>query len=220
MDEFYAVELDGGNPVSRFNSLAVRVGSGGSARFRRRLSAAPLLSIQPSVTNVHVGDVFVLDVSIADADDLFAFDVEVSFDPTIVQALGLLPGTFLGSSAGVDVDFFSDFIDNGAGEASGAQSRLTLPGRERRRSALQHQVPGRRRGHDRRRLRHRLRPGHRSRFLLRPPDSNAIPMAFDTASGVVNVAPSVPEPATALVVGIGLIGALSRRRARALASSP
>jgi len=177
------------------------------------LSAAPLLSIQPPVTDVHVGDVFVLDVSITGAVDLFAFDVEVHFDQAIVQALNLIPGTFLGSSPGVDVDFFSDFIDNGAGEASGAQSRFApFPGVSG--DGVLYSIRFQAVGVGTTDVDFDIDCDALDPFCSQLRDSNDVPTAFDTAAGIVNVAPSVPEPATALVVGIGLIGALSRRRTR------
>jgi hypothetical protein len=176
------------------------------------VAAAPILSIQPPVTNVNVGDVFVLDVSIANADDLFAFDVEVFFDQAIVQALNLVPGTFLGSSAGVDVDFFSDFIDNGVGEAAGAQSRLMFPGVSG--DGVLFSIRFRAVGVGTTDVGFDIDCDALDPFCSGLRDSNDDPTPFDSALGIVNVAPSVPEPATALVLGVGLIAALARRRAR------
>lgn len=174
-------------------------------------SAAPVLSIQPSVTSVQVNDVFLLDVFIADADDLFAFDVELTFDDAVVRALSLLPGTFLGSSPGLDVDDFSEFIDGP--ELSGAQSRLVFPGVSG--SGVLFSVRFK-----------ALAPGttlvdfdvtcdQNDPFCAELRNANDDPVAYGTESGVVNVARrAVPEPATALLVAAGLAGVARRLRKR------
>jgi general secretion pathway protein D len=173
-------------------------------------SATPLLSIQPPVTNVNVGDVFSLDVSITGADDLFAFDVELFFDPGILRALDLVPATFLGTTAGVDVDSFSPFIDNGAGEAAGAQSRLVFPGvsGDGRLFSVQFRAIGvgsTEVGFD-------VGCDALDPFCSGLRNSNDEPLSFDVASGLVNVAGSIPEPASTLTLGLGAVAVLARRR--------
>jgi hypothetical protein len=181
-----------------------------------RAGAAPVLSIQAPVTDVMVGDVFFLDVFLSGAEDLFAFDVEVAFDRTILQVLQAITGTFLGSTPGVDVDTFSEFIDNDLGEASGAQSRLVFPGVDGAGVLFSLQFRA-------------VAPGSTNvdfdtacdvvdPFCTALRDSGDAPLDFLTELGVVNVAAApvpVPEPtvSTLLIVG-GLLGVVRRRRAR------
>lgn len=71
-----------------FAAFVVLVGVSGA-------DAAPILRIDPPIKDVFVGDNFFLDVYIDDAEDLYAYDVEVTFDPAILEAGFATDGTFL-----------------------------------------------------------------------------------------------------------------------------
>lgn len=172
--------------------------------------AAPVLSIQPGATNVFQGDEFLLDVMVAGAEDLFAFDIEVSFDAAIIRALDIIPGAFLGSIVGVEVDDLTTFIDNPGGSASGAQSRLVIPG-----------VSGDGRLFS---LRFRARaPGSTNvdfdvdcdvtdPFCTELRNSFDEPLMYGTESGIVNVARrAIPEPGAAGLLAAGLLAVVRRR---------
>jgi general secretion pathway protein D len=97
-----------------------------------RAAAAPIISA-PFVT-VGVGDTFAIDISVADAVDLIAWQFDLAFDPTIVAVTSVAEGPFLsdfgttlsppttfspgvvagGSTFGLS-DFFNDLPPNPAG---------------------------------------------------------------------------------------------------------
>jgi hypothetical protein len=174
-------------------------------------AAAPVVSIQPPVTDVFVGDEFVLDVAVSDASDLFAFDLELFFDDTIIRALEVLPGMFLGSTPGVDVDDFSGFIDGP--EVSGAQSRLVFPGVNG--TGVLFSVRFRARAPGSTLVDFDLSCDVNDPFCSELRNGADVPVDFSTRSGVVHVdARVVPEPATLLLLGAGLAAAARRRRTR------
>jgi hypothetical protein len=73
--------------------------------------AAPILSVSPSVTNVQVGNSFTLSVNIADVNDLFGWELNISFGPAeLLNASTPTEGTFLG----VGTSFDPGTVDNGA----------------------------------------------------------------------------------------------------------
>ena len=52
----------------------------------RPVAAAPILSIEPGTSTVNQGDTFFLDINITDVTDLFGFQFDVLYDPTILTA--------------------------------------------------------------------------------------------------------------------------------------
>jgi adhesin HecA-like repeat protein len=66
-----------------------------------------------SPSTVVQGNAFTVAVDIANATDIFAFQLDLSFDPAILQASDVLEGTFL--SGGGATFFIPGFIDNTAG---------------------------------------------------------------------------------------------------------
>jgi hypothetical protein len=61
----------------------------------RSVAAAPILSIQPSTLSVNKGDSFSLDINITDVTDLYGFQFDLLYDPTILTAAAVTEGTFL-----------------------------------------------------------------------------------------------------------------------------
>ena len=84
---------------------------------------AATVSIDPSSTTVGVGNTFSLNVDIADVTDLYAFQFDVGFDPTLLAATSESEGPFL-SSAGTTI-FFPGTIDNVGGAVSGTADVLS-----------------------------------------------------------------------------------------------
>jgi Cohesin domain len=75
--------------------------------------ALPILSINPSDPNVDTGDTFSVEVVISDAEDLFAFQLDLGFNPDPLSALTVEEGAFLGS--GGPTFFVPGGIDNAGG---------------------------------------------------------------------------------------------------------
>jgi general secretion pathway protein D len=74
-------------------------------------SAAP--TITAGSATVHTGDTFTIQVSIADAQDLLAWQFDLAFDPSILQANSITEGPFM-SGFGTTL-FVPGVIDNGSG---------------------------------------------------------------------------------------------------------
>src|ERR1022692_4738817 len=79
----------------------------------------PLLTAQAVIsagsTDVLVDQIFNLPVSIADASDVYAFQFDLAFDPTILQLLSISEGSFLPSAG--STFFIPGAIDNIGGNA-------------------------------------------------------------------------------------------------------
>src|ERR1022692_4762920 len=79
----------------------------------------PLLTAQavisPGSTDVSVNQVFTLPVDIAGVSDLYAFQFDLAFDPTILQLLSVSEGSFLPSAG--STFFIPGDIDNIGGDA-------------------------------------------------------------------------------------------------------
>ncbi|MGQ0735912.1 MAG: cohesin domain-containing protein [Acidobacteriota bacterium] len=167
---------------------------------------AAIITISPSTTNVFVGDLFTVDVLI-EVTDLYSYDVEVSFDPTILSATGLTDGGFLTGGFGVFAT-----IDNTAGFTSGADSLTgptsgvsgigTLFSIDFTALAVGSSV-----------LSFDLCNSGLCTQLF---DSTFADITFTFQNGLANVSarPTIPEPATLTLLGLSLAGAAFRRRSR------
>ena len=84
--------------------------------------AAPVLSLTPAVSNVDVGDVFVLDLRIAGVSDLFAWEMDLGFAPAgLLDASPATEGNFLGAGQ----TFGGGTVDNLAGTITTMFSSLS-----------------------------------------------------------------------------------------------
>jgi general secretion pathway protein D len=61
-------------------------------------AAAPILSITPASQTVNVGDTVTVNVDITDVLDLFAYQFDVAFDPSILSFQSIVEGSFPGGS--------------------------------------------------------------------------------------------------------------------------
>jgi general secretion pathway protein D len=88
--------------------------------------ASPLLAdtvVSAGSATVSSGQTFTVPVSISGVSDLFAFQFDLAFDPTILQLQSISEGSFL-SSAGSTI-FSPGTIDNTAGTATTTADTLT-----------------------------------------------------------------------------------------------
>lgn len=96
------------------------------------LCFVPLLTAETVVSagsaSVSTGDLFTLPVSITGGSDVYAFQLDLSFDPAVLTLLNISEGTFL-PSAGSTI-FAPGAIDNVGGTASGTADTLvgSIPG--------------------------------------------------------------------------------------------
>ena len=78
-------------------------------------NADPIVLVQSPVS-VNQGSTFQVDINISGAADLYAYNLDLNFDPTILQAIDVTEGGFLlGGGSGYTTFFGAGFIDNTAG---------------------------------------------------------------------------------------------------------
>ena len=106
--------------ISRLSSALVFVAAGS-------LFGATI-SVQPPTINVIEGHTFSLNVDIANITDLYAFQFDLGFDPTILAAVSVTEGSFL--PAGGSTLFFPGTVDNVAGNVTFIADSLvgSIPG--------------------------------------------------------------------------------------------
>jgi general secretion pathway protein D len=159
------------------------------------------LSILPTTTTVVSGQTFTLDVAIADANDVYAYQFDIGFDPTLVQATGVMAGPWL--STGGATLFLPGVIDNAAGTVAATAE------------SLQSMVPGVSGAGTLARVSFvSVGAGTAtvSPFSVLVLDSTLFGITVDTATAEVMINP-IPEPSTILPTACGmLVLALAVRR--------
>jgi Cohesin domain len=86
---------------------------------------AAVISVQPSALSVAVGQTFSLDIQISSVSDLYAFQFDLDFAPSVLAATGVTEGTFLLTAGGTF--FVPGTIDNVAGSISFVADTLIGP---------------------------------------------------------------------------------------------
>jgi hypothetical protein len=89
---------------------------------------ATVISVQPTASNPQLGQTLSLDVVISGAVDLYAYQIDIGFDSSILSAGSVSEGPFL--AAGGGTTFFPGLIDNVGGSVSFIADSLTgaVPG--------------------------------------------------------------------------------------------
>jgi hypothetical protein len=157
---------------------------------------AGTISITPASLAEPVGQAFILSVDVSGASDLYGYQFDVGFDPTLLRANSVTEGSFLG--AGGPTIFVAGTIDDTAGSITanadildGAVSGVNGDGDFLDISFVT------------------LAPGSSSVqiFNLTALDSLGLGLSFTTASSEVGVLPgSAPEPEAWLLASLGLLG--------------
>lgn len=86
-------------------------------------SAAPLLNLAPQNAVVQAGQSVSLDVRLAGVTDLYAWQFDLGFDPTVLAAVSIVEGPFL-TSGGFTTSFVPGTPDNTAGTLTATAASL------------------------------------------------------------------------------------------------
>jgi len=86
---------------------------------------AATLSVEPPSAHILVGNSGSITINASNVADLFAYQFDLAFDPTLLHALGVFEGPFL--ATGGSTQFIPGSIDNSAGLISGIADSLTGP---------------------------------------------------------------------------------------------
>ena len=84
---------------------------------------AGTLNFAPNLLTVSSGQSFSIDVEASNVTDLYAYQFDVGFDPTILAAVSIVEGPFL--ATGGPTSFLPGTIDNGGGSISFNADTLT-----------------------------------------------------------------------------------------------
>jgi len=166
--------------------------------------AISTISIQPSISTRAIGNVFDVDVDASSVNDLFAFQFDITFDPSVLLASSIVEGALL--PTGGTTSFVPGMIDNTAGTVSFTADTLTgaIPGISKNGTlaSVSFQAVG---------------LGNSSVSLSNVVllDSNLVDIAFGTVSGTVNV---IPEPTSCVLIAVGILGMGVLRRGYMVAS--
>jgi len=86
------------------------------------LSLADTISVQTPMTNPSIGDTFTVDINATGITDLYAFQFDLTFDPTLLSAVSVTEGGFLPS--GGTTFFIPGTVDNVGGDVAATADSL------------------------------------------------------------------------------------------------
>ena len=162
-----------------------------------------VVSVQPPVSNPGVGSSFDVFVNISSVKDLYAFQFDVGFNPSVISALTVTEGAFLPN--GGTTSFIPGSIDNIGGLITNNADILlgSIPGVSGDGPLLEISFQALTAGVSLISL---------SNIILL--DSNSDDIPFTSTDGTVRTVDQaqVPEPSTILFLGSGLVGLIGFRK--------
>jgi general secretion pathway protein D len=168
---------------------------------------AGTIAVQPAAPTVTVGQTFTLSVNISGAADLYGYQFDLGFNPTVLQAISVTEGAFLGT--GGPTIFLPGTIDNVGGSITANADILNgaVSGVNGNGDLLDVTFQALAVGSSGVQL-----------FNLIALDSFGLGLTETTADSTVSV---IPEPGTGLLLAAGMVGlfALLRLRPSRSASS-
>ena len=157
--------------------------------------ADAILSIDPSTTTVSAGSNLSVDIVVINVVDLYAFQFDLIYNPSVLYATGMAEGTFLPS--GGATFFIEGSIDNGAGSVTNVADTLlgSIAGVDGTGTLATIDFKA-------------IAPGTGILFLdsVILLDSQFADIPFQTVGSEIQVMPAVPEPSTLILLGCGMAG--------------
>ena len=158
--------------------------------------AIPLVSVEPTSQSVVADGTIPVRIAVSGVADLYAYQFDLTFDPTVLSAVSITEGDFL--APGGSTLFVPGTIDNGAGSIRFTADTLigSVPGMSGTGTLANVQFQAVAAG---------TSPLDLANVLLL--DSSLGDISATTAGRSVEVTPgAIPEPQTLLLVGFGLLG--------------
>ena len=85
-------------------------------------SPSTVLSVEPQTVQGTTGQNFTVNVSISNVTDLYSWQVELSWNPSLLNVTNVMEGPMLKSNG--NITFFSPVVNNAAGNLSALCTRL------------------------------------------------------------------------------------------------
>jgi general secretion pathway protein D len=103
-----------GKGIMRMHLRVASLGLAALGLYATMADAQAVLSVDPSTTSTSTGGTFTVDVDVSGAADLYAYQLDLAFNPSVLSAVSVTEGPFL-ASGGSTTTFFPGTIDNVGG---------------------------------------------------------------------------------------------------------
>ena len=85
-------------------------------------SSSTMVSVEPQTVQGTTGQNFMINVSISNVNDLYSWQIALSWNPSLLNVTNVMEGPMLKSSG--NITFFSPVVNNAAGNLSALCTRL------------------------------------------------------------------------------------------------